>query len=186
MRLLMAAALLALGCATTRAEQGGGAGLWMPPPGVFLGQSGYGGMGTSYTGNFQFNGNLVVTGTSDFRGAIFNGTGDIVANDHFEPVSTNTYDLGVTSFRWRALYVGTITSSNFNFTASGFNLTNASLTTCASNFERYIAFDTTSGGTGTTAVSRYCVCTSDGAASPTYTWRNLYNGNNGTATTCPP
>lgn len=59
------------------------------------------------------------------------------------------------------------------------------LQTCTSALERTEAWDSTAGGTNTGARSRKCACTSDGAASPAYAWRNAHTGTVGTTTTCP-
>lgn len=60
------------------------------------------------------------------------------------------------------------------------------LPTCAAGLEGLKRWPTTTGGTGTSSRTRVCVCTSDGAASPTYAWVNSSSGTVGTASTCPP
>lgn len=57
--------------------------------------------------------------------------------------------------------------------------------TCDSANEGRTRRDNTAGGTSTSARTRACLCTSDGAASPTYAWVNVHSGAVGTTTTCP-
>ena len=58
------------------------------------------------------------------------------------------------------------------------------LISCDATKEGLMSADGASGGTNTTHRSRLCYCTSDGAASPTYAWRNMTSGTVGTTTTC--
>jgi hypothetical protein len=68
--------------------------------------------------------------------------------------------------------------------AEGFNIAAKSLGTCAAGREGDEARDALAGGT-TGALTRRCLCTSDGGT-PAYKWQNMVSGNLGTATTCPP
>lgn len=65
-------------------------------------------------------------------------------------------------------------------------LTAAALPTCAAGYERLIQVQSSTGGTNSGSQTRVCVCVSDGAASPTYSWRNVVSGTAGNATTCNP
>jgi hypothetical protein len=71
----------------------------------------------------------------------------------------------------------------------GVKLGRQALGTCGSATAPEDTFrnDSTGGGTTTGKTSKPCVCTSDGAASPTYQWRNLLNPSDvtGNTTTCP-
>lgn len=60
------------------------------------------------------------------------------------------------------------------------------LATCVSSLEGAIYRMTGTGGTNTLSQTRLCACVSDGAASPTYSWRNLISGTAGNSTTCNP
>ena len=60
------------------------------------------------------------------------------------------------------------------------------LGTCASSNEGTILRLTGTGGTNSGSATRLCACISDGAASPTYSWRNLISGTAGNSTTCNP
>jgi len=56
---------------------------------------------------------------------------------------------------------------------------------CNSSREGQVQNAGEGGGTNRGARTRLCLCTSDGAASPTYAWQNIVTGNVGTTTTCP-
>lgn len=92
---------LAAGCAGVQrrpepVDTGGGspAGLWIPSPGIFLGQAGTGGMPNPYlgdwamTGNFTLTGALTVTGASALQGGA-TVTGTLLQSGGIG-VSTNT------------------------------------------------------------------------------------------------
>jgi hypothetical protein len=67
----------------------------------------------------------------------------------------------------------------------GVQLAAKALGTCASAVERSLVPDAAAGGT-TGARTRLCLCTSDGAGTPAYSWRNIScPGEAGTTTTCP-
>jgi hypothetical protein len=61
--------------------------------------------------------------------------------------------------------------------------------TCNNGRSGMILQDILGGGTGTLHPTRICLCQSDGAASPTYKWRNIASAAPatalGTSTTCP-
>lgn len=70
--------------------------------------------------------------------------------------------------------------------ADGFRLSStAALPTCSVSLEGTFKRDGTTGA-ASTARTRMCWCTSDGAASPAYAWVNSISGTVGTATTCAP
>jgi hypothetical protein len=58
--------------------------------------------------------------------------------------------------------------------------------TCSAAVEGLAYRQSGTGGTGTLQTTRLCVCVSDGAASPAYTWRNIITGTAGTSTVCNP
>lgn len=62
----------------------------------------------------------------------------------------------------------------------------ATIGTCSSANEGRVYRLTGTGGTNTGSQTRFCACVSDGAASPTYSWRNLISGTAGNSTTCNP
>jgi len=64
--------------------------------------------------------------------------------------------------------------------------TGVALPTCAPGVEGYIYRQAGSGGTNTGLVTKLCLCTSNGAVSPVYSWQNIVVGTTGTSTTCPP
>jgi hypothetical protein len=68
--------------------------------------------------------------------------------------------------------------------SGGIQSTSATLATCNSGNEGRIDRDVAA-GVSTGNRTRICVCTSDGAGTPAYAWRNLATGNVGTSTTCP-
>lgn len=65
------------------------------------------------------------------------------------------------------------------------------LGTCAAGLEGQIAWVASTGGTNSGAMTKLCLCQSDGAASPTYAWQRLNDpsltlaGSKGNTTTCP-
>jgi len=68
----------------------------------------------------------------------------------------------------------------------GLQLTDtAALPTCVVGIEGTFKRDGTTGA-ASTARTRVCLCTSDGAATPAYAWVNAVSGTVGTATTCAP
>jgi hypothetical protein len=56
--------------------------------------------------------------------------------------------------------------------------------TCNAAAEGQLIRSSATGGTGTTARTRVCLCTSDGAASPAYAWQNVVTGTVGTSSAC--
>lgn len=60
----------------------------------------------------------------------------------------------------------------------------ATLDTCSSANEGLVIRAASTGGTGTSARTRLCICTSDGAASPAYAWQNIATGTVGNTTDC--
>lgn len=87
------------------------------------------------------------------------------------PQSDGSSGLGTTSQAW-----------GFNWGYSwGFK--KHSLDTCNSGAEGEMEQDTTAGGTSGHR-TRICVCTSNGAGTPTYAWQNVVSGTVGNTTTC--
>lgn len=68
----------------------------------------------------------------------------------------------------------------------GATLSGTAIGTCSVTIEGRIVRQTGTGGTNSGSQTRLCACVSDGAASPTYSWRNLVSGTAGNATTCNP
>lgn len=64
--------------------------------------------------------------------------------------------------------------------------TGQALVTCGTVYEGAVYRMTGTGGTNSGSQTRLCACVSDGAASPTYLWRNLISGTAGNSTTCNP
>jgi hypothetical protein len=62
--------------------------------------------------------------------------------------------------------------------------TRVTLKTCAAAYEGMVSLDVASGSTTTSKRTKFCLCTSDGAASPAYAWQNLATGTLGNTTTC--
>lgn len=83
---------------------------------------------------------------------------------------------------------GAVVYGNNAFVAdTGFRMSaGTSLVTCNSGTEGTVYRLTGTGGTNSGSQTRFCACVSDGAASPTYSWRNLISGTAGNATTCNP
>jgi hypothetical protein len=83
---------------------------------------------------------------------------------------------------------GAVVFGNNSFVAdTGFRIsTGVALVTCNSATEGTVYRLTGTGGTNTLSQTRFCACVSDGAASPTYSWRNLISGTAGNSTTCNP
>lgn len=69
--------------------------------------------------------------------------------------------------------------------------TASALGTCGAGAEGIFRWVTATGGTSTGARTKICLCTSDGAASPAYSWKNISGvfasdaASVGDATTCP-
>jgi len=57
---------------------------------------------------------------------------------------------------------------------------------CDAASEGRIIFRSGTGGTGSTVRTRYCLCTSDGGASPIYAWQNLATATVGSNVSCNP
>lgn len=104
------------------------------------------------------------------------GTG---TNDHFTSNGTDISTLAGLSVGGAGM------TSTGKVVGLTFDLNTASaLDTCGSTFEGRIRRLTGTGGTNSGLRSRFCVCTSDGAASPTYAWVNIVSGTVGNSTTC--
>ena len=58
-----------------------------------------------------------------------------------------------------------------------------SLDTCNADTEGYVEADNTSGA-DSGSITRICICTSNGQASPSYVWVNMQTAKVGTTTTC--
>jgi hypothetical protein len=69
--------------------------------------------------------------------------------------------------------------------AQGLNVEEKALHTCNAGSEGDILRDNAAGATSG-ARTRICICTSDGAATPSHVWQNLVTGTTGSATTCAP
>ena len=116
------------------------------------------------------------------------GTG---ANDYLYSDGTGIQTPGQITVVGRSYfrgYLGNDSSGQPLFTddAEGFQLAStAALPTCAASLEGTFKRDGTTGA-ASTARTRVCLCTSDGAASPAYAWVNAVSGTVGTATTCAP
>lgn len=74
----------------------------------------------------------------------------------------------------------------FGLLGPSVGFTAGALPTCSATEEGKFARQTSTGGTGTGLQTRFCACVSDGAASPTYSWRNVISGTAGNSTTCNP
>lgn len=64
-------------------------------------------------------------------------------------------------------------------------IASATLDTCAAGIEGKMSRDTASGGT-TGNRTTMCLCTSNGAGTPSYAWQNMVTGTVGSTTGCPP
>jgi hypothetical protein len=148
---------------------------YVPPPAVnYAGTSSKPLRAPSYTSTASSGTNGFACASNGCRVDL--GTG---ANDYLYSDGTSILTPG-------AMYAsGTISGASAQ--ANSVRLTNATaLPTCNSTYERYLYVAASTGGTGTLARTRLCLCTSDGAASPAFVWQNVVSGTLGTATTCNP
>lgn len=80
-----------------------------------------------------------------------------------------------------------VVGSNSYYGGSSFRVTSSvAISTCNSAIEGTVLRLAGTGGTNSGSQTRFCACVSDGAASPTYSWRNLISGVAGNTTTCNP
>jgi hypothetical protein len=91
------------------------------------------------------------------------------------PISTTTINASSGT-------VPMLTVSNFLSWSGAYDLVSFG---CDSSREGRMMRAQSTGGTNSGARTKLCVCTSDGAASPSYAWQNLASGAVGTTTTCP-
>lgn len=124
------------------------------------------GMRAGFVGIEATNG-LTITKGTDTTYTVDKFTFDTAALVRLSPASTQTGLIDVS---------GTITTGNsFRFTAS------PALATCSSSTHGRISRQ---GGTAS-ARTYLCVCTSDGAGSPTFAWMNIHTSGLGDTTSCP-
>lgn len=127
---------------------------------------------------------LTVTAPSGTNGIVLNtgaridlGSG---ANDYIRSNGSDVTFDGPVVAASSLQVVGTFVAAS-NITVNG-----TSIGTCASGVEGAVRRQTGTGGTNSGSQTRFCACVSDGAASPTFSWRNLISGTAGNATTCNP
>lgn len=118
-------------------------------------------------------------GGSASPGFVFNTPSGYGSNDYLLSMQVSGAD------KFHVNGTGGVTAAG-TYSGPGLSMTSSSLSsnTCNSGVEGNVRRDSASGGTSTLHRTRVCICSSDGAASPTYTWVNITSGTVGTSTSC--
>ncbi|MBK9519382.1 MAG: hypothetical protein IPO09_18990 [Anaeromyxobacter sp.] len=146
--------------------------LWTAPAGAQF-VSNY--LGRTFTSSAPSGSNGFACRTSGCRLDLGTGASDYLTSDGANIVTP------------AILVVGTAQPTQSWLGPAQFRLgTTMALATCVSALEGVMYRQSGTGGTNTLAQTRFCVCVSDGAASPVYSWRNLISGTAGNSTTCNP